>query len=90
LKEHQRAAVFTLGRFSHVAGPGLAFLFPFIQQAAVIDLDEILPSWRHCSPDEVDRIVEYLVKKYPNIPTYHNLQDIRNEIHESEMQFNGE
>jgi regulator of protease activity HflC (stomatin/prohibitin superfamily) len=38
LREYERAVVFTLGRFSHVKGPGLVLLLPFVQQMVRVDL----------------------------------------------------
>ncbi len=40
LKEHQRAAVFRLGRFIGVSGPGIIVLMPIIDNAKVIDLNQ--------------------------------------------------
>ena len=41
--EYQRLVVFRLGRFVKVAGPGLVYLFPFIDAAARVDLrDKVL------------------------------------------------
>ena len=38
LREYERAAVFTLGRFERVKGPGLVLLMPFIQEMVRVDL----------------------------------------------------
>jgi len=38
--EHQRLVVFRLGRFAGVHGPGLFFLFPFVDRAVAVDLRE--------------------------------------------------
>jgi regulator of protease activity HflC (stomatin/prohibitin superfamily) len=38
LREYERAAVFTLGRFQKVKGPGLVLLIPFIQKMVRVDL----------------------------------------------------
>ena len=84
LKESQRVAVFRLGRFSHVAGPGVVFPIPFIDQVCVVDLDQTIPGWTDCAPEEVKRMVEYLAKQYPEIPTHLSLREIREEMQESE------
>jgi hypothetical protein len=83
LKENQRVAVFRLGRFSHISGPGLVFAVPFIDRVAVVDLDETIPGWRECAPEELDRMVEFLVKQYPEIPADLSLQEIREKMQES-------
>ena len=38
--EHQRFAVFRLGRFLGVYGPGLCFIIPFVDRAVPVDLRE--------------------------------------------------
>jgi regulator of protease activity HflC (stomatin/prohibitin superfamily) len=56
LREYERAVVFTLGRFSHVKGPGLVLLFPFVQQIVRVDLRTVVmevPSQDLISRDNV-------------------------------------
>jgi regulator of protease activity HflC (stomatin/prohibitin superfamily) len=56
LREYERAVVFTLGRFSHVRGPGLIVLVPFIQQMVRVDLRTVvmeIPSQDLISKDNV-------------------------------------
>ncbi|MEQ9126435.1 MAG: SPFH domain-containing protein, partial [Alphaproteobacteria bacterium] len=38
LREYERGVVFTLGRYTRVAGPGFIILIPFVQQMVKIDL----------------------------------------------------
>ena len=38
LRQYERAVVFTLGKFSHVRGPGLVLLVPFVQEMVRVDL----------------------------------------------------
>jgi len=38
LREYERGVVFTLGRYSRVAGPGLIILIPYVQQMVRTDL----------------------------------------------------
>lgn len=38
LREYERGVVFTLGRFTRVAGPGFIIIIPFIQQMVRVDL----------------------------------------------------
>ena len=42
LREYERGVVFTLGRFTHVAGPGLIILIPGIQQIVRVDLRTVV------------------------------------------------
>ena len=42
LREYERAVVFTLGRFTSVKGPGLIFIFPFVQQIERLELRTIV------------------------------------------------
>ena len=41
-REYERGVVFTLGRFTRVAGPGLIIVIPFIQQVVRTDLRTIV------------------------------------------------
>lgn len=42
LREYERAVIFTLGRFSNIAGPGLFILIPILQQMVKVDLRTIV------------------------------------------------
>jgi len=56
LREYERGVVFTLGRFTRVAGPGLIIVIPFIQQMERVDLRvfvEDVPSQDIISKDNV-------------------------------------
>ncbi len=56
LREYERAVVFTLGRFSHVKGPGLVVLIPLVQQIVRVDLRTVVtevPSQDLISRDNV-------------------------------------
>jgi regulator of protease activity HflC (stomatin/prohibitin superfamily) len=56
LREYERAVIFTLGRFSHVGGPGLILLIPIVQQMVRVDLRTIvmeIPSQDLISRDNV-------------------------------------
>ena len=41
-REYERGIVFTLGRFSKIAGPGLVFVIPAIQQVVRVDLRTVV------------------------------------------------
>jgi len=56
LREYERGVIFTLGRFSHVGGPGLILLIPLVQQMVRVDLRTIVmevPSQDLISRDNV-------------------------------------
>lgn len=56
LREYERAVMFTLGRFSHVKGPGLVLMIPFVQQLVRVDLRTVVmevPSQDLISRDNV-------------------------------------
>jgi regulator of protease activity HflC (stomatin/prohibitin superfamily) len=56
MREYDRAVIFTLGRFSHVGGPGLILLIPFVQQMMRVDLRTVVmevPSQDLISRDNV-------------------------------------
>ena len=56
LREYERGVVFTLGRFTGVAGPGLILLFPVVQQMVRVDLRTLVldvPSQDVISRDNV-------------------------------------
>src|SRR5271156_6330954 len=56
LREYERAVIFTLGRFSHVGGPGLILLVPLVQQMVRVDLRTVVmevPSQDLISRDNV-------------------------------------
>ncbi len=56
LREYQRGVIFTLGRFTKVKGPGLIFVFPFVQQMVRVDLRVVtmdVPSQDVISRDNV-------------------------------------
>jgi len=56
LRQYERGVIFTLGRFSHVGGPGLLFLVPLFQQIVRVDLRTLvmeIPSQDLISKDNV-------------------------------------
>lgn len=38
MREYERAVIFTLGRYTHTAGPGLIILIPFVQSMVRVDI----------------------------------------------------
>lgn len=47
-------AVYRLGKYIGVRGAGLHFIIPFLDRYRGIDLDELVPNWRHLSRDQID------------------------------------
>jgi len=84
LKEAERAAVFRLGRFHRVAGPGLVFLIPLVDHISLVNLDQAIPDWKEAPFDELNRMVEFLVKRYPEVPVGLGLAEIREEMRRTE------
>ena len=83
LGEAERACVFRMGRFYRVAGPGAVFSIPLIDHLAVVDLDRTIPEWREAYPEEVNAMVEFLVTRYPKVPSHLSLEEIREAIYPS-------
>ncbi len=54
VREDHRIAIFRLGRFFRVAGPGLVFVFPFIDQAHRIDLNKSIPQWMSMPAEQLN------------------------------------
>lgn len=56
LREYERAVIFTLGRYTGTAGPGLIILIPFVQQMVRVDIRTVaedVPSQDVISQDNV-------------------------------------
>lgn len=61
VREDERIAVFRLGRFLGVLGPGLVLIFPAIDKGIKINLPEKFPGWRGLSEKELEEKVKDLV-----------------------------
>jgi hypothetical protein len=42
-----------------------------------VNLGRTIPEWREIPADELDRMVEFLIRHYPEIPTQLSLDEIR-------------
>ena len=60
IKEGEFAVVFRLGRLSHVQGPGLIVIVPFIDKVVRIRTDQI-PNWGAMPPQELERKVKQML-----------------------------
>jgi regulator of protease activity HflC (stomatin/prohibitin superfamily) len=64
MREYERAVIFTLGRYTHTAGPGLIILIPFIQNMIRVDIrvrTQDIPSQDVISRDNVSVRVNAVV-----------------------------
>lgn len=64
MKEYERGVVYTLGRYTHTAGPGLIILIPIVQQMRIVDLrvmTEDVPSQDVISKDNISVRVSAVV-----------------------------
>ncbi len=62
--DSRRLAMYRMGRFLRVAGPGFVLLLPFVDRAEDIHLNDAVPSWRSLSPSEIDAHVRaFLLSK---------------------------
>ena len=86
LREVERGAVFRLGKFHRVAGPGLVLLIPPIDRMLIVDLDHTIPEWRGVTPEELKSMVEFLVLHYPEIPKGLRIKDVRDAMQKARRQ----
>lgn len=61
VKQDHRGAVFTLGRFKKVIGPGLHVHYPYIELVKTVDLNADLKGWQTYSPKELETKVKEFV-----------------------------
>ncbi len=61
LRGHERMAVFRLGRFFRIVGPGFVFLIPMVDKGVRVNLSEKIPGWQALSRDELDRRITAFV-----------------------------
>jgi len=64
IKEYQRAAIFRLGQFIAVCGPGLICLIPIIDKVKVVELNKWSPEWQELSKTELDARVKAVALSY--------------------------
>jgi regulator of protease activity HflC (stomatin/prohibitin superfamily) len=61
LRKDERIAIFRLGQFLTVAGPGVVFIIPFIDRGVKVNLTQNIPSWQALSKTELDEKVKAFV-----------------------------
>jgi len=79
LREYERAVIYTLGRYTSTAGPGLIILIPFIQQMVRVDMRTIV----HDVPPQ-DVISKDNVSVKVNAVIYYRVVDANNAINKVE------
>ena len=59
-RDPERLLVFRLGRVHRLAGPGITWLIPVLDQSWRVNLDRAVPDWRSMADDElISRLIEY-------------------------------
>ncbi len=57
VREDRRMAVFRLGRYLGIRGPGLVVRLPLIDRTTVVRLDSEVPGWRGMSAEQLNEAV---------------------------------
>jgi regulator of protease activity HflC (stomatin/prohibitin superfamily) len=65
VREDQRLAIFRLGRFFTIAGPGLVLLIPVVDKGVKVNLRGNIPGWQGSSKSELDEKIRTLVLNQP-------------------------
>jgi regulator of protease activity HflC (stomatin/prohibitin superfamily) len=65
VREDQRLAIFRLGRFFTIAGPGLVLVIPIVDKSLKVNLPENIPGWQGYSKDELDEKIRTFVLNQP-------------------------
>ena len=65
VREDQRLAIFRLGRFFTIAGPGLVLVIPIVDKGLKVNLPENIPGWQGYSKDELDEKIRTFLLNQP-------------------------
>jgi regulator of protease activity HflC (stomatin/prohibitin superfamily) len=65
VREDERLAIFRLGRFFTIAGPGLVLVIPIVDKSLKVNLPENIPGWQGYSKDELDEKIRTFVLNQP-------------------------
>ena len=63
--EDQRLAIFRLGRFFTIAGPGLVLVIPIVDKGLQVNLRENIPGWQGYSKSELDEKIRTFILHQP-------------------------
>jgi regulator of protease activity HflC (stomatin/prohibitin superfamily) len=66
VKEYERIAVFRLGHFIKITGPGIVLIIPFCDKIVKVNLNKTIPEWQSISKDEIDQKVKNIVLSETN------------------------
>ena len=61
VKEYERVAVFRLGRFVGIKGPGVILVIPTIDKCVRVNVREKIPGWQEMSKQELEERVKAIV-----------------------------
>jgi regulator of protease activity HflC (stomatin/prohibitin superfamily) len=62
VNEYERIAVFRLGHFVNIQGPGLVLLIPGVDKGVKVNVKEKIPGWQTLSQKELEeRIKQYVL-----------------------------
>jgi regulator of protease activity HflC (stomatin/prohibitin superfamily) len=61
VREDCRLVIFRLGKFIRVAGPGPVYIFPHIDEAQLINLNEVVPHWLSLSQEQLNDQIKNIV-----------------------------
>jgi len=65
VKEDERLAIFRLGHFFRLVGPGLVLLIPVVDRGVKVNLSENIPGWKGLSKAELDERIKTFVSDKP-------------------------
>ncbi len=65
VREDERVAIFRLGHFFSIVGPGLIFLIPVVDKGVKVNLSENIPGWQGLSKGELDEKIKTFVSHKP-------------------------
>ena len=58
VQDNERLAIFRIGKFKCMAGPGLVLMIPFVDRAIRINLDQHISGWQALSTEELTEKVK--------------------------------
>jgi regulator of protease activity HflC (stomatin/prohibitin superfamily) len=58
-------AIFRLGRFFTIAGPGLVLVIPIVDKGIKVDLPENIPGWQGYSKSDLDEKIRTFLLNQP-------------------------
>jgi regulator of protease activity HflC (stomatin/prohibitin superfamily) len=65
VREDQRLAIFRLGRFFTLAGPGLVLVIPLVDKGVRVNLPDNIPGWQGYSKAQLEEKIRTFILKQP-------------------------